>query len=92
MYFLQIAKKLEQAPLNSYTAETGRRMSNCTIFLGFTSNLISCGVRETLRYLAQHNMVRIQYSVFIIIVRPMYVISSLIRVDYCRITMFVTVD
>ncbi|AGO09955.1 AaceriAAL036Wp [[Ashbya] aceris (nom. inval.)] len=28
-----------------------------TIFLGYTSNLISSGVRETLRYLVQHNMV-----------------------------------
>lgn len=30
---------------------------NCTIFLGFTSNMVSCGVRETLRYLAEHNLV-----------------------------------
>lgn len=29
----------------------------CTIFLGYTSNLISSGVRETIRYLAQHKMV-----------------------------------
>lgn len=28
-----------------------------TIFLGYTSNLISSGLRETLRYLVQHNMV-----------------------------------
>jgi len=31
--------------------------NNCTIFLGYTSNMASCGVRETLRFLAQHNMV-----------------------------------
>ncbi|XP_076153776.1 deoxyhypusine synthase isoform X2 [Alosa pseudoharengus] len=31
--------------------------SGCTIFLGYTSNLISSGVRETIRYLAQHKMV-----------------------------------
>ncbi|RXM92672.1 ATP-dependent Clp protease proteolytic subunit, mitochondrial [Acipenser ruthenus] len=30
--------------------------SGCTIFLGYTSNLISSGVRESIRYLAQHNM------------------------------------
>ncbi|KAL5012532.1 hypothetical protein ScPMuIL_011083 [Solemya velum] len=35
----------------------GREKTNCTIFLGYTSNLISSGVREILRYLAQHNMV-----------------------------------
>ncbi|XP_041370047.1 deoxyhypusine synthase-like isoform X2 [Gigantopelta aegis] len=35
----------------------GRELSNCTIFLSFTSNLISSGVREVLRYLVQHNMV-----------------------------------
>nr|XP_003218769.1 PREDICTED: deoxyhypusine synthase [Anolis carolinensis]XP_008105128.1 PREDICTED: deoxyhypusine synthase [Anolis carolinensis] len=34
-----------------------RRLTGCTIFLGFTSNLISSGVRETIRYLVQHNMV-----------------------------------
>ncbi|KAG9472644.1 hypothetical protein GDO78_018304 [Eleutherodactylus coqui] len=31
----------------------------CTILLGYTSNLISSGVRETLRYLAEHKMVDI---------------------------------
>lgn len=32
-------------------------LSNCTIFLGYTSNLISSGVRESIRYLAEHKMV-----------------------------------
>ncbi|XP_015706112.1 deoxyhypusine synthase [Coturnix japonica] len=31
--------------------------SGCTIFLGFTSNLISSGVRESIRFLVQHRMV-----------------------------------
>jgi len=31
--------------------------NNCTIFLGYTSNMISCGVRETIRFLTQHKMV-----------------------------------
>ncbi|CAL8272129.1 unnamed protein product [Lota lota] len=31
--------------------------SGCTIFLGYTSNLISSGVRESIRYLAEHSMV-----------------------------------
>ena len=29
----------------------------CTIFLGYTSNMISCGVREIIRYLCEHKMV-----------------------------------
>uniref|UniRef100_A0A8B9NVX2 Uncharacterized protein n=1 Tax=Apteryx owenii TaxID=8824 RepID=A0A8B9NVX2_APTOW len=57
-----IAAKLEplseeerdRAGLNPWPRAT----SGCTIFLGFTSNLISSGVRETIRYLVQHNMVR----------------------------------
>ncbi|XP_058862976.1 deoxyhypusine synthase-like isoform X1 [Acipenser ruthenus] len=36
--------------------------SGCTIFLGYTSNLISSGVRESIRYLAQHNMVDVLVS------------------------------
>jgi len=31
--------------------------NNCTIFLGYTSNMASCGVRETIRYLVEHKMV-----------------------------------
>lgn len=34
----------------------------CTIFLGYTSNMISCGVREVLRFLAQHNMVDVMVT------------------------------
>jgi deoxyhypusine synthase len=29
----------------------------CTIFLSYTSNMISCGVREVIRFLVEHNMV-----------------------------------
>ncbi|CAG5116704.1 unnamed protein product [Candidula unifasciata] len=35
----------------------GREPSNCTIFLSYTSNLMSAGTREAIRYLVQHNMV-----------------------------------
>ncbi len=31
----------------------------CRIFLGYTSNMISCGLRETFRDLAKYKMVRI---------------------------------
>lgn len=34
-----------------------KRKSNCTIFLGFTSNIVSSGVRETIKFLVQHKMV-----------------------------------
>lgn len=36
-----------------------RESVRCKIFLGYTSNMISCGVRETIRYLAQHNLVQV---------------------------------
>lgn len=34
-----------------------RKSVTCKMFLGFTSNLISSGVRDTVRYLVQHHMV-----------------------------------
>lgn len=34
-----------------------RQSVKCKVFLGFTSNLISSGVRDTVRYLVQHHMV-----------------------------------
>lgn len=34
-----------------------QRNSSCTIFLGFTSNMVSAGVRDTIRFLVQHHMV-----------------------------------
>ncbi|KAJ8303715.1 hypothetical protein KUTeg_018736, partial [Tegillarca granosa] len=45
-------EKLEEINLNP----CGREKTNCSIFLGYTSNLISAGVREQLRYLVEHNM------------------------------------
>lgn len=34
-----------------------KRKHNCTIFLGYTSNLVSSGLRETIRYLVEHKLV-----------------------------------
>jgi deoxyhypusine synthase len=34
-----------------------RQKVRCTIFLGYTSNIVSCGMREIIRYLAQHKMI-----------------------------------
>ncbi|KAL5483684.1 hypothetical protein EMCRGX_G020090 [Ephydatia muelleri] len=43
---------------NSYFKEPeDGQLTNCTIFLGYTSNLISSGLRETIRYLVQNRMV-----------------------------------
>ncbi|XP_054573312.1 deoxyhypusine synthase isoform X3 [Eptesicus fuscus] len=56
-----IEKKLEPLPEDEDQHEdltqSRRPLTGCTIFLGYTSNLISSGIRETIRYLVQHNMV-----------------------------------
>lgn len=56
---LQIEKRLEPVEVGEGNAyqESGEAKSGCTIFLGYTSNLISSGVRESIRYLAEHKMV-----------------------------------
>ena len=63
LYFIQLDKKAEKVPegsLKPHLSESGDRLvDNCTIFLGYTSNLISSGIRETIRYLVEHNMVSI---------------------------------
>ena len=40
-----------------FTLEENRKNVRCTIFLGYTSNMMSSGVREIIRYLAQHKMI-----------------------------------
>eukprot|EP00057_Strongylocentrotus_purpuratus_P010649 XP_011665123.1 PREDICTED: deoxyhypusine synthase [Strongylocentrotus purpuratus] len=47
----------EEAKKGAELNPCGRLKSNCTIFLGYTSNLISSGLRENFRFLAQHNLV-----------------------------------
>eukprot|EP01038_Epipyxis_sp_PR26KG_P005880 gene5880-8110_t len=34
-----------------------RQHQKCTIFLAYTSNMISCGIRETIKFLVQHKLV-----------------------------------
>lgn len=34
-----------------------REKTRCTIFLGYTSNMSSCGMREIIRYLCEHKMI-----------------------------------
>jgi len=57
-----LAKRKEQLPEDkrldpAAEDELTRRKNNCTIFLGYTSNMASCGVRESIRFLAQHKLV-----------------------------------
>lgn len=37
--------------------ELPQTQKNCTIFLGYTSNMVSCGVRESIRFLVEHRLV-----------------------------------
>lgn len=41
----------------SNNEESVEPKNNCTIFLGYTSNMASCGVRESIRFLVEHKMV-----------------------------------
>ena len=34
-----------------------RKKTRCTIFLGYTSNMASCGMRDIIRYLCEHKMI-----------------------------------
>ncbi|KAM1062043.1 hypothetical protein ACFX14_026326 [Malus domestica] len=39
-----------------------RKSVKCKVFLGFTSNLVSSGIRDTIRYLVEHHMVDVVVS------------------------------
>lgn len=57
-----ISWRLSDEPLNERDDEetsdpSYRQKVRCTIFLGYTSNMVSCGIREVIRYLVQHKMV-----------------------------------
>lgn len=56
---MQLAWRLSHEPETDSHLESpvDRESMHTKIFLGFTSNLISSGVREHIRYLAQHRMV-----------------------------------
>ncbi|XP_057717148.1 deoxyhypusine synthase [Corythoichthys intestinalis] len=51
-----IEKRLETVEAENDSGDMPSR-PGCTIFLGYTSNLISSGVRESIRYLVEHKMV-----------------------------------
>ncbi|KAK1799228.1 hypothetical protein P4O66_007475 [Electrophorus voltai] len=53
----RLEEAVEEPEKQQDTFDLQQDCSGCTIFLGYTSNLISSGVRETIRYLVQHKMV-----------------------------------
>ncbi|KAM8845424.1 deoxyhypusine synthase isoform 2-T3 [Spinachia spinachia] len=60
---LMIEKRLEPVDEGAGKgSDDHRSKSGCTIFLGYTSNLISSGVRESIRYLVEHKMVDVIVS------------------------------
>lgn len=42
---------------DQYRDEEVRKNTRCSILLGYTSNMASCGMREYIRYLCQHKMI-----------------------------------
>ena len=54
LFSLKIKCKLTEMPEDR---KGGQVKTNCTIFLGYTSNMISCGMREYIRFLVQHKMI-----------------------------------
>ncbi|KAA8497048.1 Deoxyhypusine synthase [Porphyridium purpureum] len=49
-------------PAAESTADPAAQDARCTIFLGFTSNLVSSGLRESIRFLVQHKLVDVIVS------------------------------
>lgn len=57
-----ISWRLSDEPINERDDEETkdpvyRANKRCTIYLGYTSNMVSCGMRDIIRYLAQHKMI-----------------------------------
>lgn len=52
-----------------------RAETKCKIFFGYTSNLISAGTRESIRFLAQNKMVS-SYPLTYLVTWPMFFVSS----------------
>ena len=48
---------IEEDEVEYYKDPEVRNKTRCTIYLGYTSNMASCGMREYIRYLCQHKMV-----------------------------------
>lgn len=53
------------------------RRSGCTVFLAYTSNMISAGVREVIRFLVQHNLVSCSpFTSLVVLIWHLAVISN----------------
>lgn len=48
---------IEKEEEEQYKDPKVRAETRCTIFLGYTSNMASCGMREIIKYLCQHKMI-----------------------------------
>ena len=48
---------IDEDETEEYLDPEVRKNTRCTIFLGYTSNMASCGMRDYIRYLCQHKMV-----------------------------------
>lgn len=46
-----------------------RKSVRCKVFLGFTSNLISSGVRDVVRYVVEHHMVGRAVMLFMFLIK-----------------------
>lgn len=50
-------RKMPLVDVSPYVEEAAKPKTNLSIFLGFTSNMTSCGVRDIIRFLVKHSMV-----------------------------------
>jgi deoxyhypusine synthase len=50
-------ESIDEETNDLYLKEDVRKKTRCTVFLGYTSNMASCGMRETIRYLCEHKMI-----------------------------------
>lgn len=48
---------IEEDENDDFKVPAVREKTRCTIFLGYTSNMASCGMREIIRYLCEHKMI-----------------------------------
>ena len=48
---------IEEDEIDELRDMENRKKIRCTIFLGYTSNMASCGMRDIIRYLCEHKMI-----------------------------------
>jgi len=48
---------IEEDETEEFLEEEARKNYRCTIYLGYTSNAASCGMRDYIRYLCEHKMI-----------------------------------